>query len=106
MTEKDYFSLIKQEQLNKAIEELKNNKFPVGFLNLIDQKSPFISEYKRKEVTTITKNSTFENWVHYIITYIVNDDKYSLGYQMDLDIKNGNLLKILLMLQNKIKKAE
>lgn len=106
MTEKDYFSLIKQEQLNKAIEELKNNKFPSGFLNLIDYESPLINQFEYEETNVVNENSSYKEWIYYFITYTINDDKYSLGYQMDSDIKNGNLLKILLMLQNKIKKAE
>ena len=102
MTEKDFLSLIKQNQLDKAIEELKSNKFPEGFLNLIDYESSLIHKFKYKETTKIEENSSYEKWVYYIITYYVQFD-YD-DYDLVKDSKNGNLLKTLLKLQRKIKK--
>ena len=102
MTEKAFLSLIKQDQLDKAIEELKSNKFPEGFLNLIDYESPLIHKFKYKETTEIEENSSYEKWVYYIITYYGQSD-YD-DYDLVRDIKNGSLLKTLLKLQRKIKK--
>ena len=103
MTEKDYFSLIKKDQLDKAIKELQNNKFPEGFLNLIDYASSLIHKFIYKETTEIEEKSSYEKWVYYILTYYGRFD-YDDGLTFDEDIKNEKLLHILLTLQRKIKK--
>ena len=103
MTEKEYSTLINKEILDKAINELQNDKFPEDFLNLIDYSSPLIHNFKYEETTKIEEKSSYKDWVYYIITYYGNFD-YDDGLGFHEDIENGNLLKILLALQAKIKK--